>query len=94
MTQEIKKDLEVWDRFLEKSNGISIWHSDWLLKTDLQIQSDALGGIGFVVYCQGQWCAQRWPESCVAQGITGDITFLECFPILAAVTMWGAIFQN
>ncbi|XP_067317701.1 uncharacterized protein [Anolis sagrei] len=94
LTHQIKADLATWQKFLVQFNGISFWRQDLMLKDALQVASDASGSIGFGVYFDGHWCAQQWPDKWHELGITADMTFLEFFPILVAVTIWVQNFQN
>ena len=51
--------------FLSGFNGATfipeqMWHED----SDLQLYTDASGGIDFGGCFQGRWFQDRWPESC------------------------------
>lgn len=94
VTGKIKADLCMWQNFLIDFNGISFWRQTRLLEASLQISSDASGSVGFGVYFQGRWCAQRWPSSWFESGLTRDLTFLEFFPLVVAVNLWPADLQN
>nr|XP_034972425.1 uncharacterized protein LOC118085646 [Zootoca vivipara] len=90
LTKVIKENLNTWLAFLKSYNGVSFWQS-WLQpKEEFQIHSDASGRCGFGVYFRGHWCAQPWPASWHAAGVTRDLTFLEFFPILVALRIWGS----
>nr|XP_033777770.1 uncharacterized protein LOC117349008 isoform X1 [Geotrypetes seraphini] len=61
---------------------------------DLELYSDAAGGVGFGLFCGGAWCAERWPEEWAAAGITKNITLLELFPLVVACELWADVFRN
>lgn len=47
----MKKDLRVLERFLDQQsvfNGMSFQREEWRIEADLQIHSDASGGVGFI----------------------------------------------
>lgn len=79
----------VWLEFLREFNGISFWREELKLKSDFQVQSDASGSLGFGLYFKGRWAAGQWPETWQAAGIMADLTFLELFPIVRALWLWG-----
>ncbi|KAJ7319880.1 hypothetical protein JRQ81_019391 [Phrynocephalus forsythii] len=90
----MKLDLQVWLEFLGHFNGKAIWQCKWLPGSSLQVQSDAARGTGFGIYCMGSWCARKWPPAWAREGINWDLTFLELFPIVAAVIIWRDIFKD
>ncbi|XP_067323909.1 uncharacterized protein [Anolis sagrei] len=94
VTLAIKADLRIWLQFLRHFNGISFWRQELMIKDALKVSSDASGAIGFGVYFNGHWCAERWPDDWHRLKITSDLTFLEFFPILVAVSLWGESFAN
>ncbi|XP_067322974.1 uncharacterized protein [Anolis sagrei] len=94
LTSEIRADLFVWLQFLRQFNGISFWRQELMVRNALEVSSDAAGSIGFGIYFKGHWCAERWPDDWHSAGITADLTFLEFFPILVAVTLWADMFAN
>ncbi|XP_053098810.1 uncharacterized protein LOC128322103 isoform X1 [Hemicordylus capensis] len=94
ITEGVRADLALWEAFLTDFNGVAFWRQDRLLETDLQVHSDAAGGIGFGVYFRGRWCSARWPMEWVRRGIARDLTFLELFPIVVAMHIWSAEFAN
>lgn len=54
----MRPNMEVWLQLIKGFNGVSYWREVKLLEADLQVQSDAAGGIGFGVYFSGRWCAE------------------------------------
>jgi hypothetical protein len=41
------------------------------------------------VYFQGKWAQKCWPKEWEEMGILKDITFLELFPVVVALCIWG-----
>ena len=94
LTAAIKQDLSIWAEFLNNYNGTSIWQTPLSPGNSLQVHSDAAGSLGFGVFYNNLWCAQRWPPDWEASGLLRDLTFLELFPILVAVYIWRELFTN
>jgi hypothetical protein len=44
---------------------------------------------GFGIYFQGKWAQKCWPKEWEEMGILKDITFLELFPVVVALCIWG-----
>ena len=64
---------------------------DALLTGDcLQLYTDAAGGKGFGAICGTAWFHGLWPMSWCAY----NITVLELYPIVAAVSVWGDRWEN
>ena len=59
----------------------------WVTDSDLELFTDASRGIGFGGYFAGQWFKDVWHES--VQSDTRSIAWLEFFPVLVALTLWG-----
>ncbi|XP_071087974.1 uncharacterized protein [Haliotis cracherodii] len=66
----------------------------WVDNSHLQLYTDAAGSIGFGAYLQGRWFCGRWPDHWVKDGTTLDMTFLELFPIVCAIQLWGTQLMN
>lgn len=94
VTAQMKEDIDLWLSFLQDFNGISFWRDRLLIEAELQVCSDATGGMGFGVYFWGRWCAEPWPDNWKLDGITSDLTFLKLLPIVVAVHMWVPEFIN
>lgn len=60
----------------------------------MQITSYASGSVGFGVYFWGHWCAEEWPREWLESEIVRDLTFLEFFPLLVALHIWGGDLAN
>ena len=95
VTQNIKKDLQMWLSFFEQFNGISVFHDRfWISSADVELYSDSAGSTGFGIYFGGRWSHATWPTEWQESGLTGDITVLELFPILVSLYLWGNELRN
>lgn len=59
-----------------------------------QIKSVAAVSLGFGVYFHGHWCMDTWPPDWTVMGMGRDLIFLELFPILVGVWLWGDQLAN
>jgi hypothetical protein len=59
---------------------------------DLQLFTDASGGIGCGGFFQGKWFQGRWPKELKPE--CRSIAWMELFPIIVAVTLWGALLKG
>lgn len=92
LTAEHKEDLQVWQLFLEQSNGWSLWMGEMVSDWDLDLFTDAAGAVGYGAILGDQWCAGRWPDSWREAGLLGNLVLLE--PIVLAVDVWQKEFMN
>ena len=93
----MREDLQMWLKFFQSFNGISVFHDRfWRSNADFTLYTDSAGsqGLGFGIFFQGKWACAAWPDSWFVKNIASDITVLELFPILVAITLWGAILVN
>ncbi len=82
-----KKDLEMWLLFLDHFNGSTIFPDQaWSECANLQLFTDASGGIGFGGYFRGKWFQGKWPSKKFRRK---SIAWMEFFPVLVAVVLWG-----
>ena len=97
VTKAMKKDLSVWLKFLENYNGISLMIDQyWTSNEAIELFTDSSGGSerGFGIYFKGKWAQSCWPSDWEKMGILQDITFLELFPVVVAMHLWGHQLQN
>ncbi len=86
LSKGAKADLGMWLTFLQKFNGVSIFPDQvWCDEQDLQFFTDACKSVGCAGYFRGRWFCERWKNSCT----NFSITWMEFFPILIAVVLWG-----
>lgn len=57
----MKEDLKVWECFLDKFNGSSIFRPDkWSSSHELKFYIDALGSFGYTAVFSSQLCYGNW----------------------------------
>jgi len=97
LTRAIKQDLLTWQTFLSTHNGVSLFQQQfWEDNQQLHLFTDSAGGEGrgFGAYFSGRWAYGTWPTAWAKTDILKDITFLEYFPILVAISIWGEDLVN
>ena len=93
----MREDLGVWLSFLENYNGVSVMLDQfWTSNDDLDLFTDSAGGSkrGFGIYFNGKWTQGCWPSIWDKTGILRDITFLELFPVVVSLHLWGTLLKN
>ena len=88
-----RDDMLAWRQFLLHFNGSvvipsRIWHSS----QTLQLFTDASAEIGFGAFFNGRWTHGKWPLS--VRLMQFSIAFLELFPIVLALRLWGPVLSN
>ena len=68
----------------------------WTSNETLQLFTDRSGGIGngFGIFFNNKWTHRKWSAHWVENEILRDITFLELFPVVVALEIWGTNLQN
>ena len=66
----------------------------WTSNGDYEFYTDAAASIGLGIYVKGKWAQARWNGRFRNETSNNNITFLELFPIVAAVNMFGDIIRN
>ena len=91
ITQEVKKDLQIWLHFLGSYNGTTLFREEMFLEPKSRhLVTDAAGGKGFGAFLDSHWFYGAWPEWWSHQ----NIVLLELVPIVLAVETWGSQLQN
>ena len=91
LTKESRQDIEVWLRFLESFNGRSFFLDErWENSSSLELFTDAAGSKGYGAIFGTHWLCGAWPQPWQSL----NITFLELFPIVLAVHIWGRQMAN
>lgn len=86
LNAEAKANLTMWDTFLSNFNGVSFFHSDrWVSSQTLKLHTDSVGSLGFGAIFGAHWIYGAWPQ----RWKSFHITFLEFYPIVAALFTWG-----
>jgi len=97
VTKSMKEDLNVWLSFLKNYNGSTVMLDYfWTSSLDLELYSDSAGGsgLGFGIYFMGRWAQETWPKNWESLNIMSDITFLELFPVVVALSIWKDELKN
>ena len=68
----------------------------WTSSDALELFTDSADGSGkgFSIYVGGKWAQGCWPPDWREKGILWDITFLELFPVVVALKLWGHHMDN
>ncbi len=91
----MRQDLKMWLCFFQSFNGVSMFHNNfWSSNEEISLYTVVQVASGFGAYFGGKWTYSSWPEELIMQRITQDITVLELFPILVAVSIWGQELVN
>ena len=93
LTKGAKMDLNMWQTFLVNFNGRALIPDQfWCEDNDIQLYTDASGGVGCGGFLSGKWFQARWPAEVIAS--EKSIAWLEFFPIVIAVVLWGHLFRG
>ena len=91
ITQDIQKDLTLWNSLFQSHNGKSMFLEDaWYSLSHLKFYTDAAQSLGFGIVFGRKWAYGKWPSDWTHK----NITFLELFPIVLGVQMWGESLAN
>ena len=91
LSKGAKLDLLLWLRFLEEFNGKSFFFRDvWETSRSLHLYTDSAASVGFGAVFGCRWLQGLWPEVWKAF----NIAFLELFPIVIAVHVWGSLMAD
>ena len=97
LNKGMKADLEMWLQFCRDFNGVSLFLNRlWATNDDIELFTDssAAVGNGFGIFFQGRWAWSAWPNAWHASRFTKNITFLEFFPVLVSLELWGSELKN
>ena len=91
LIKEVKHDIAVWLTFLGQFNGRTFFlHEKWETSSSLQLYTDAAGSKGYGAIFGKHWFCGAWPDSWKSL----NIAFLELFPIVIALHIWGPYMAN
>jgi hypothetical protein len=93
----MREDIKVWQFFLSQYNGITVMLDTlWSSNDSIELFTDSVGGRnkGFGIYFQGKWAQSCWPKHWIENGTLRDITFLELFPVVVSIYIWGSNLRN
>ena len=91
LTKETKFDIQVWLSFLQNFNGKTFFYTElWEVSNPFELFTDAAGSKGYGAIFGKHWFFGAWPETWKHF----NITFLEFFPIVIALRIWGPLMAN
>ena len=91
INKEAQLDVLVWLEFLSNFNGKAFFLYEEQVSSDaLQLYTDAAGSVGYGACFRSKWFLGRFPE----EWNRANITFLELFPIVIALELWGHLWKN
>ena len=90
ITNEVRKDLELWKTLLSQYNGITYFRYQQLINSDtIRLSSDACKS-GFGACYGSKWIQGTYPNSWQQL----HITILELFPIYLLMKIFGHLMSN
>ena len=93
----MREDIKVWQSFLSQYNGITVMLDTlWSSNDSIELFTDSAGGRnkGFDIYFQGKWAQSYWPKHWIENRTLRDMTFLELFPVVVSIFIWGSNLRN
>ena len=91
----MRADLRTWDMFLSQFNGVSVFRDRlWLSNSDIEFFTDSAASIGMGIFVNGKWAQEKWGDNFPVEVKSNNITFLELFPIIVALEIFGTAVQN
>lgn len=91
LNAEARRDVAWWLKYLPLWNGRAIIPDPfWSRSPDLELFTDASGGLGFGIYFQGHWLNGSWPSHLSDR----SIQWKELYPIALACLLWGPLWRG
>ena len=92
LTRDARADIEAWRYFItSKFNGKSFFlHPSWSDSLKMQLFTDAAQSTGCAAVYGKRWFFIPWPQTWKMK----NIAFLELFPIIVALEIWGYLWKN
>ena len=91
LSKEAKSDMATWLTFLDKFNGKTFFLEDkWETSPSLELFTDVAGSKGYGAIFGKHWFCGAWPASWTSF----NIAFLELFPIVLSLHIWGPLMAN
>ena len=97
VTSGMRLDLVTWLEFLNHYNGITLFPERlWVSSDTLQFFTDSAGGRsgGFGIFFHNTCAFGKWPKHWLDSGRLRDMTYLELFPVVVAILVWGQSLAN
>ena len=91
LSKEAKSDIATWLTFLDQFNGKTFFLDDkWETSSSVELFTDAAGSKGYGAIFGKHWFCGAWPASWTSL----NIAFLELFPIVLSLHIWGPLMAN
>ena len=91
----MRADLTTWNKFLSDFNGVSILRDQlWESNSDIEFFTDSAASIGLGIFVNGHWAQEKWGTRFPTEVQSNNITFLELFPIIVALEIFGKAVRN
>ena len=91
LNTEARRDVAWWLKYLPLWNGRAIIPDPfWSRSPDLELFTDASGGVGFGIYFQGRWLNGSWPSNLSNH----SIQWKELYPIALSCLLWGPLWRG
>ncbi|CAF3366955.1 unnamed protein product [Rotaria socialis] len=90
--KEARIDLSMWEEFLTRWNGRSLFlESSLITNVDLCLFTDAAGSYGYDGIFGSKWFSGNWDDDFIRLAHhKRNITLLELMPIVISAVLWGA----
>ena len=91
ISHEARADMSAWLEFISSFNGRCLFLPDrWASSDSVKLYTDSAGSLGYAAVFGKNWFNGRWPQNWQNY----HISFLELFPIIAALEIWGHLIAN
>ena len=91
LNKEARADMSAWLQFISSFNGKCLFLPErWTSSESIKLYTDSAGSFGYAAVFGKYWFNGRWPENWK----NVHIAFLELFPIVAALEIWGKLLAN
>ena len=87
ISQECRRDLDMWSDFLTSWNGVSFFMNDCITEAaDMQLYTDATA-TSFGDFFQDKWFQGDFPAEILDENTS--MAFFQLYPIVMACVLWG-----
>lgn len=96
LSQEFRKDILMWQIFLNHWNGVSLFLPPYTESSpQIHLYTDAAGSIGYGGFFNNQWFQGKWLPSQQLNPAYGiSIAWQELYPIYLATMLWAPTWAN
>ena len=96
LSQEFRKDILMWQMFLNHWNGVSLFLPPYTESSpQIHLYTNAAGSIGYGFFFNNQWFQGKWLPSHQLSPTSGiSIAWQELYPIYLATMLWAPTWAN